>query len=127
MGGNTRQRPAALKLIDGNPGKRPIPIEPEPGGDVRKPKGLRGRASAIWDELAPILEDMGTLKSPDAHLFANWCRLAAKSETRFSQMSVAELTEMRRIGDSFGMSAPGRAKLGTTEKKKDVNPFAKLA
>lgn len=124
--GNPR-KPASLRLLEGNPGKRPIPVEPEPAGDVHKPRGLKGRAAAIWDELAPILEDMGTLKSPDAHQFAVWCKLAAKSERQFNSMSVGELTAFRLIGDSLGMSAVGRAKLGTTEKKKHENAFAKLA
>lgn len=124
--GNPR-KPAALRLLEGNRGKRPIPVEPEPAGDVAKPRGLRGRASAIWDELVPVLVDMGTLKSPDAHQFAVWCKLAAKSETQFNKMTVGELTALRLIGDGLGMSAVGRAKLGTVEKRKPDNPFSKIA
>lgn len=121
------RKPAALKILEGNPGKRPIPVEPEPTGEVQKPRGLNRRAAQVWDEFAPICVEMGTLKSPDVHQFAVWCRLAAKSETRFGSMSVAELTEMRRIGDSFGMSAQGRARLGKVPKKTPANPFEKLA
>lgn len=122
-----QRKPAALKLLDGNPGKRPIQVEPEPTGDIKKPNGLRGRAAAIWDEIAPVLIEMGTLKSPDAHQFAVWCKLAAMSETKFSKMSAGQLTQMRLLADTFGMSAVSRAKLGTVDKQKRKNPFSQLA
>lgn len=122
-----QRKPAALKVLDGNPGKRPIQAEPEPTGEVQKPPGIRGRAADIWEEYAPVLIDMGTLKSPDAHQFAVWCKLAAMSEKQFTRMSAGQITQMRLLAETFGMSATGRAKLGTTEKKKPENAFAKLA
>jgi len=46
-----------LKLLNGNPGKRPIPEdEPEPvSGWPDKPPGLLVKASAEWDRLAHLL------------------------------------------------------------------------
>ena len=45
--------PTYLKLIKGNPGKRPLVAADIPSaklGPVNKPKGMRGRASQLWDD-----------------------------------------------------------------------------
>lgn len=119
-------KPAALKTLNGNPGHRAIPIEPEPLGDVQKPDGLSGRIGEIWDFYAPILISMGTLKAPDAAMFANWCRLCALSEINFAGMTGAQLTEMRQLAHQFGMTPLSRASLGASAAKQpDSNIFLK--
>lgn len=128
MKGGHNRKPAGLKLLDGNPGDKPIPAEPPaPTGEPEKPRGLRGRAAQLWDEKSVICIELGSLTRGAEHQFAVWCKLAAKSETRFAKMSVAELTEMRRLADAFGLSAQGRARLGVVPKKPKGNPFKALA
>ncbi len=49
--------PTALKLLKGNPGKRPLPEnEPNPQGEVKKPVFVKHRATRIWKQYAPELE-----------------------------------------------------------------------
>src|SRR5690349_11299931 len=51
-----RPKPPGLKLIDGNPGKRPIPEAPDVTPAIpTKPTYLSGVASEIWDEITPHL------------------------------------------------------------------------
>lgn len=74
-----RPKPTALKLLQGNPGKRHLNAsEPKPPvGEVVKPGALSGTASAVWDEMAPIALAMGTLTTADAASFATFCELEA--------------------------------------------------
>lgn len=98
----------------GNPGHRPLPDqEPEPQGEVIRPKFLRGRAARLWDEYAPELIRIGTLTSVDAHMFATWCALAAELEKSPANMNASRIGQMRALASSFGMDASSRARIGT--------------
>ena len=62
-----RPKPRALKLVTGNPGKRPLRAdEPEgiPGWPAKPPK-LPRTASDEWDRLAQLLEDEQRLTQSD--------------------------------------------------------------
>lgn len=58
-----KPKPTALKILEGNPGKRPInenePIPPK--GTVKCPTWLEPEAKKEWKRLAPSLEAMGVL------------------------------------------------------------------
>jgi phage terminase small subunit len=109
--------PTHLKIVAGNPGKRPLPIdEPKPEGKAVRPKFLRGRAAELWDEYAPKLEAMGVLTDVDAHLFAAWCSLAAEMEKR--PMSPAGVAQFRGLSAAFGMEPSARARLGMKPRTK---------
>src|SRR5262249_6742879 len=61
--------PTQLKLLRGDPGKRPIRAagEPMPGHVLPEPPArLSARAKAAWDQIAPILSGMGVLTEADA-------------------------------------------------------------
>ena len=62
-----KPKPTALKLLEGNPGKRPInehePIPPK--GTVKCPTWLEPEAKKEWKRLAPSLEAMGVLTQAD--------------------------------------------------------------
>lgn len=105
---------AHLKLIEGNPGHRGVPIEhePAPEGAIVKPK-LKPGPSKVWDQYAPELIRLGLLTSLDIDLFAQWCELAwflrrCKPEER----TAAALAQLRVIGGAFGMGASERARIG---------------
>lgn len=71
-----RPKPTALKVLQGNPGKRHLNLnEPVPVGPVEKPIGLSTLAAAVWDEIAPVCVAMGTLTSADVQAFARLCEL----------------------------------------------------
>lgn len=74
-----RPRSAALKLLAGNPGKRPAqsggsamtPGEPE------RPAELVGEAAREWDRLIPELEAAGLLATVDRGILSAYCLAVA--------------------------------------------------
>lgn len=73
-----RPKPTALKILQGNPGGRPLNLlEPKPPtGPVIKPE-LSPGAAEVWDEVAPICLAMGTLTTGDVKAFGTYCELQA--------------------------------------------------
>ena len=58
-----KPKPTALKVLEGNPGKRPLndrePVPPK--GTLKCPAWLLPEAKKEWKRLAPALEAMGVL------------------------------------------------------------------
>lgn len=65
--------PTALKIIAGNPGKRPLNAhEPQPRADLADaPSWLTERQKATWTEVVEM-SPPGLLKDIDASVFAVW-------------------------------------------------------
>ena len=65
------KKPTALKLLTGNPGKRPLPEnEPKPQvGFKNCPEHLTGAARDFWNEWAPILSRCGIATEADTQAF----------------------------------------------------------
>lgn len=71
-----RPKPVALKLLAGNPGKRPARRSGR--GRTRRgipprPPELTGEAAAEWDRLAPELDAAGALAVTDRGILAAYC------------------------------------------------------
>jgi phage terminase small subunit len=121
-----KPKPAALRLVGGNAGHRPInEAEPEPKGAVVKPAFVKGRAAKLWQELAPELEEARVLKSWDVHMFGVWCVLMAEFEKSPAIFTSAKLSQMRALGESFCLLPPGRARFKPSDDKKDNDPAEK--
>ena len=75
-----KPKPTALKVLEGNPGKRPINIhEPvPPKGAVKCPAWLLPEAKKEWKRLASSLESMGVLTVADLMAFAGYCQAYAR-------------------------------------------------
>ena len=117
-----RQRtPTALKIVTGNPGKRPLPQnEPEPRGEVKKPKFVKYQATQIWKQYAPELERLGILKSTDVDMFGAWCCLMAEFHESPRGFNAARLSQMRALAASFGLEPSSRSRISVPGgKKKD--------
>ena len=75
-----KPKPTALKLLEGNPGKRPLnanePIPPQ--GEVKCPSWLLPEAKKEWTRLAPAMESMGILTLADEKAFAGYCQAYAR-------------------------------------------------
>ena len=64
-------KPVAIRELEGNPGKRPIPKVPEPTGAApERPDWLSADAARAWDENATELENLGLLTGLDGAAFA---------------------------------------------------------
>ena len=75
-----KPKPTALKILEGNPGKRPQnPFEPVPvKGDIKCPDWLLPEAKKEWKRLAPALEAMGVLTMADQTAFEGYCQAYAR-------------------------------------------------
>jgi P27 family predicted phage terminase small subunit len=78
-----KPKPAAVKLLEGNPGKRPIrPDLPATPGQPQMPKRLLLEPAAVekWTELVPLLLELGTLTTADGEALATLCEVYAASQ-----------------------------------------------
>jgi P27 family predicted phage terminase small subunit len=68
--------PTSLKILFGNPGKRPLktPRTEGPSGRVDCPQWLTASAKAEWRRLAPELKRRGLLTPLDRAAFATYCQ-----------------------------------------------------
>ena len=132
--------PTHLKVLHGNPGKRPINWrEPRPRQNVpRCPAWLNKDAKAAWKRMVPTLRDMGVLTVADGEALAAFCQTYArwrqaeefldqhgmvyplrdeKGNVRcmqqFPQVSIARnlLLLMRSFLQEFGMTPASRSRI----------------
>lgn len=76
-----KRKPTALRLIQGNPGRRPLPArEPKPEllRDLEPPDYLNDEGKKQWRYLAPALIKVGVLTALDAHALALLCDAIAR-------------------------------------------------
>lgn len=71
-----KAKPTALKLLQGNPGKRPInENEPKPKGKAPEcPPQLDATARRIWNSTVKKLNTLGLITELDEALMANYCQ-----------------------------------------------------
>lgn len=71
--------PTALKLVRGNPGKRPLPEnEPTPKGEADMPDWLTPAAAEHWPLVAKQLREAGVLTAIDSAALALYCEAFAR-------------------------------------------------
>jgi P27 family predicted phage terminase small subunit len=133
-------KPVALKLIEGNPGKRRVRARATaPAGAVSCPTWLTGEARVEWRRLAPALAKAGLLTPLDRSAFATYCesfaswkqcqrvvevngplylsatgRLLERPEV---SMALKFAKEVRELGAEFGLSPASRARLDVNEQE----------
>jgi P27 family predicted phage terminase small subunit len=74
MPAGRKPKPPALRRIEGNPGKRPIPKTPQPPAKMpTPPPGLCAIARAEWKRAASILHPVGLLTVADRAAFEGYC------------------------------------------------------
>jgi len=128
-----RKKSDTLKLLEGNPGKRPIKktnikISSKP----RKPFWLSERAKTEWNRLLPILKKEGLFTNLDRTILALYCQTYSdwveliiemqkvkkekgeKSQKRYKElfkMSLKLLRELKSLCLELGFSPSSRARL----------------
>jgi len=75
-----KPKPTALKVLEGNPGKRPLnKNEPQPEKKApRCPSWLEPEAKKEWKRMAKTLETIGVLTQVDKAAFAGYCQAYAR-------------------------------------------------
>jgi hypothetical protein len=125
-----RPKPTALKLLQGNPGKRKLnALEPKPpAGEVVKPAGMTPDAMRLWDLMAPICLAMGTLTTADVFSFATLCELRARQDavvlTDDTDKLLRVATALRPYYEKFGLEPVGRARISVPQQEQPVSKWA---
>ena len=129
-----RPKPTTLKLIEGNPGKRPLPEnEPTPYPKAPEcPDDIDSGAQDVWKRLGPKLERLGLLTETDGDLFSMLCQIRSRlvwihqeidkgDESKRSFLLKEERLYsalLRQYATEFGLSPRGR--VGLTVAGKEV-------
>lgn len=118
--------PSALKLLRGNPGKRPLPAnEPRPASGAARPDWLQPAAREEWDKLATELARLGLLSVLDANALAGYCVLLSqvrKAHEAGKPVGEKTLRALDALGSAFGLSPASRARLGAAPAREE-DPF----
>lgn len=145
-----KPKPPALKIIEGNRGKRPIPEVVEPRRTDKPPKcpsWLNDEARKEWRRIVPELHELGLLSVLDVAALAAYCQSYARyaeaeafltehgaTEQRvgkFDTMTVLraevylskiQLSFIRQLCSEFGLSPSSRARM-ILPKEKEEDPF----
>lgn len=102
-----KPKPTVLKLIEGNPGKRPLNCgEPAPPvGLPDCPEFLDAEARAEWKRVGPLLEGMGLVTLVDRAALAAYC--VAYSRWVHAEAQVARFgTIVKSPEKGFPMKSP---------------------
>jgi P27 family predicted phage terminase small subunit len=89
----TKPKPTAIRVLQGNPGKRPLPKrEPRPpdAGVPEPPAALSEIARAEWITVAPVLHRMNLLSEIDRQALAAYCEACARwavAQTAVNEMA----------------------------------------
>lgn len=137
------KKPTALKLVAGNPGKRPLPEhEPKPKIEAPPPpKHLKREALAEWKRITPILARLGLVSALDRAALSAYCQAWARhvqAEKEIAKDSALAKThngypivnpwvtiskqsveQICRLLGEFGLTPAARARMGTRGKPVD--------
>jgi P27 family predicted phage terminase small subunit len=88
-----------MKLITGNPGRRPVATPPRPPATLPQcPAHLSKLAKAEWKRLAPQLHELGLLTALDRPALALYCQSWARWVEAEQQLAADGLTVPSRGG-----------------------------
>lgn len=109
-----KPKPAHLRLIEGNPGKRPI--TPDPAADLPEghdnglepPRKLKKRQQELWNA---YIRRAGWLTAFDVPRAFMWVELHAEFERAPTQMIAGKIAQLRSLGSELGLDPGSRARL----------------
>ena len=135
MHAGRKPKPTAVKILEGNPGKRKLnEHEPQPQRKAPPcPKWLEPEAKKEWRRLAKTLEAMGVLTEADMAAFAGYCQaydrwkeaeeritdrgLVIRTPSGYPQqvpyISIAQqyLKLMQQFAEQFGLTPAARSRI----------------
>ena len=129
-----RPKPTALKILEGNPGHRPLNTqEPLPtSGIPPMPEGLSKKAKREWEKVVPLLTSMKVLTEADGEALSRYCEACALAKEANQEIDKYGLTvqgatglkknpavavymeavrTMRAFMSEFGMTPASRSRL----------------
>lgn len=99
-------KPTALRLLEGNPGKRPLDLTAGVNPKIEvpsMPKHLSVEAKKEWKRITPLLEELGLVSGLDRTALALYCQAAgrlAELETAFNGMVDAKVADGKVYADA---------------------------
>ena len=135
-----------LKLITGNPGRRPLNAQeakprvviPEP------PDTLTGLARKEWDRVTPLLADVGLITKLDLAVIAGYCAAFARWQdcerelqktgiivrapngypmySPYFTASSKALEQVRQLAEQIGLSGSARSRIKAADTASDFDP-----
>ena len=135
-----KPKPTALKVLAGNPGRRPLPAgEPAvQGGVPRAPRAMSREARAEWRRVMRHYAATGVITQVDRPALVAYCELYARAreaERKLQQTGLLVITdkgqafanplirvadrawaEMRAFAIEFGMTPSSRARVRVPDK-----------
>lgn len=142
-----KPKPTALKIVTGNPGKRPLPEnEPKPKqADLSVPDGLSVEASKHWQVVARQLHDARILTELDTHALCLYCEAYSKwmeannniakygmvvkspngfpVQSPYLSISNKAFEQMKGIMVEFGMTPSSRTRVQAAELEEPVSEW----
>jgi len=99
-----RPKPTKLKILQGNPGKRPLNgNEPRPEGKIPDcPSHLDSVAKKEWERVAPMLVKLGLLTEMDRPALAAYCQLYSRWVAIEEEMEESKLLMLKHTVDGAG-------------------------
>ena len=143
-------KPTALKVLEGNPGKRALPKnEPKPDASAPDmPQWLPEDAKAEWQRVAPELSRIGLLARIDGSALAAYCEAYSRWKQAVEMMASEGVTfvtqagyvathpavgiankakaEMHRFGREFGLTPSSRGRMSLPGESEEADPMEKL-
>ena len=145
-----KPKPTALKMLEGNPGGRPLNTkEPKPVKKApRCPSWLEDEAKKEWKRMAKVLEQMGLLTEMDMAAFAGYCQAYARWKEaeefltqhgsmvrtpngylqQVPQVSIAQtnMKIMLKFCEQFGLTPSARSRIVGGENSDEEDEMEKL-
>lgn len=141
------RKPTALRVIEGNCGKRPLPKdEPQPSSDYTPcPIWLKGKARQEWKRIAPELRRMGLLTIVDRVALTAYCQTYARwleAEEAVEKKGMTFVTEkgyiqqrpevgvaqkslllIKAFATEFGLTPASRTRISVSRKPEAKDPM----
>jgi len=145
-----KPKPSHLKVISGNPGKRPIRTnpQPQPMSFDEPPKWIGKYGQELWKDRAPELIELGILTKADLPMWSILCctwnmfREALELLNRDGLRTVDErglprknpvwtlynnaAKDFSKLAQEFGMTPVSRQRLDVRQPVKGENPWERL-
>lgn len=99
-----RPKSREAKILDGNPGRRPLGVAPptQRMADLAAPSRLSAEGKRIWADLAPELDAAGLLTTRDRNAFEEYC--SALADLRAARAAIGK--SLKNIVNVHGQVAP---------------------
>jgi P27 family predicted phage terminase small subunit len=142
----SKPKPTELKILEGNPGKRPLPTPFHVEGVPSCPRWLDNLAKAEWMRIVPELAEVGMLSKVDraalsgyCECYSRWRRAEEAIADSFTyeymdsqtfklkrvkkpevQIAIDSLNQVRAFCAEFGLTPSARVRVNPVERKKRV-------